>query len=70
MTPAEKETVGTDIIMVLKEDAENEDYSQYLEEYTLAGLVKKYKRLCALPDHDVPRKEPPEAQTRGCRRRL
>ena len=35
MTPAEKETVGTDIIMVLKEDAENEDYSQYLEEYKI-----------------------------------
>ena len=49
MTPAEKETVGTDIIMVLKEDAENEDYSQYLEEYTLAGLVKKYSDYVRYP---------------------
>ena len=34
--------MGTDVIMVLKEDADNEDYSHFLEEYTLADLVKKY----------------------------
>ncbi|MEG2118989.1 MAG: molecular chaperone HtpG, partial [Pseudoflavonifractor sp.] len=42
VTPAEKESVGTDIVMHLKEDAEEENYSQYLEEYRLTELVKKY----------------------------
>src|SRR5699024_3020425 len=49
LTPAEKEDVGTEVIMVLKEDADNEDYSQYLEEYTLAGLVKKYSDYVRYP---------------------
>lgn len=49
LSPAEKEDVGTEIIMVLKEDADNEDYSQYLEEYTLAGLVKKYSDYVRYP---------------------
>ena len=49
MTPAEKETVGTDIIMVLKEDTENDNYSQYLEEYTLVDLIKKYSDYIRYP---------------------
>ena len=35
-------TPGTDVIMVLKEDTEEEDYSAYLQERTIRGLVKKY----------------------------
>ena len=42
--PCEKDTVGTDIIMHLKPDTEEEkdEYSQYLREYPLYKLVKKY----------------------------
>ncbi len=39
---AEKETVGTDIIMHLKADTDNENYSEYLNEYRLKNLIKTY----------------------------
>ena len=38
----EKDTVGTDIIMHLKADTENENYSEYLNEYRLKNLIKTY----------------------------
>ena len=48
--PCEKETVGTDIIMHIKEDGEEKDeYSQYLQEYTLKRLVKKYSDYIRFP---------------------
>ncbi len=42
ITEAEREGVGTDVIMTLKDDTEDEKYSEYLEFYTLKRLVKKY----------------------------
>ncbi len=38
----EREGAGTDIIMTLKEDTEDEKYSEYLEEYELRSLIRKY----------------------------
>ena len=38
----EKESVGTDIIMHLKADSDNENYTEYLSEYRLKNLVKTY----------------------------
>ena len=35
--------------MVLKEDTENDNYSQYLEEYTLVDLIKKYSDYIRYP---------------------
>lgn len=49
LTEAEKSEPGTDIIMVLKEDTENDNYSQYLEEYTLVDLIKKYSDYIRYP---------------------
>lgn len=49
LTEAEKDDVGTEIILVLKEDTDNEKYSEYLDEYTLAGLVKKYSDYIRFP---------------------
>ena len=45
--PCEKDTVGTDIIMHIKPDTEEEkdESSQYLREYPLYKLVKKYSCL-------------------------
>ncbi len=40
--PCEREKTGTEIIMHLKEDGEDEKYSEYLEEYRLKSLIKKY----------------------------
>ncbi|MGN1066260.1 MAG: molecular chaperone HtpG, partial [Candidatus Fimimonas sp.] len=40
---------GTTIVLQLKADGENENYSQYLEEYTLRSLVKKYSDYIRYP---------------------
>ena len=48
--PCEKDTVGTDIIMHIKADGEEKDeYSQYLREYPLYKLVKKYSDYIRFP---------------------
>ena len=49
--PCEKETVGTDIILHIKADPEDEpgEYSQYLQEYALKSLVKKYSDYIRFP---------------------
>ncbi len=49
ITEAQRETVGTDVIMEIKADTEDEDYSRFLQEYTLAGLVKKYSDYIRYP---------------------
>ena len=47
--PCEKETVGTDIIMTLKADTEEENYSEFLQEYEIRSLVKKYSDYIRYP---------------------
>ena len=49
--PCEKDTVGTDIIMHIKPDSDEEkdEYSQYLREYPLYKLVKKYSDYIRFP---------------------
>jgi len=47
--PAEREFAGTDIIMTIKEDTEDETYSEFLDEYRLRGLVKKYSDYIRYP---------------------
>ncbi|MGD9560539.1 MAG: ATP-binding protein, partial [Oscillospiraceae bacterium] len=49
ITKAERDTVGTDIILVMKDDAEDERYSEFLEEYRLEQLVKKYSDYIRYP---------------------
>ncbi len=49
ITPCEKAEVGTDIIMHIKEDGEEEKYSEFLQEYTLRELVKKYSDYIRWP---------------------
>ena len=44
-----KDTVGTDVIMHLKEDTEDEKYSEYLDHYKLYSLVKKYSDYIRYP---------------------
>lgn len=55
----EKEDAGTVITLHIKEDTENEDYSQYLEQYRIDELVKKYSDYIRYPivmemSHQVP----------------
>lgn len=50
VTPCEKESVGTDVIMHIKPDGEEKDeYDQYLREYPLWKLVKKYSDYIRFP---------------------
>ena len=44
-----KEGPGTEIIMTLKEDTEDEKYSEYLEEYEIRSLVRKYSDYIRYP---------------------
>ncbi len=45
----EKEDIGTEIILKLKENTEEENYDRYLEEYTLTDLIKKYSDFIRYP---------------------
>ena len=47
--PAAKETVGTEIVLHLKEDTEDEKYSEFLDEYKLKSLVKRYSDYIKYP---------------------
>lgn len=45
----EKDTFGTEITLYLKEDTEDIHYSEYLEEYKLRELIKKYSDYITYP---------------------
>ncbi|MBP1545626.1 MAG: molecular chaperone HtpG [Oscillospiraceae bacterium] len=45
----DKETVGTEIRLTLKEDTENEKYSEYFSDFRLKELVKKYSDYIRFP---------------------
>ena len=49
VTEAQRDGYGTDVIMTLKADTENEKYSRFLEEYELRSLVKKYSDYIRYP---------------------
>ena len=40
--PCDKDKVGTEIVIKLKDDTDDEKYSEYLDEYRLKYLIKKY----------------------------
>ena len=45
----EKASHGTEIVLHVKEDGEDESYSEFLEEYRLRGLIKKYSDYIRYP---------------------
>ena len=47
--PCEKDAAGTDIILHIKEDGEEEQYSQYLEQNRIERLIKKYSDYIRYP---------------------
>ena len=49
ITACERESCGTDVILKLKEDTEDEDYGRYLSQYTLENLVRKYSDYIRYP---------------------
>ncbi len=47
--PAEKAEVGTDIILHIKPNTEEENYDEFLEEYRLRTIIKKYSDFIRYP---------------------
>ncbi len=47
--PCEKQGHGTDIVLYIKEDNDNDNFSSYLEEYKIKSLVKKYSDYIRYP---------------------
>lgn len=45
----DKEAVGTEITLKLKENTEDENYDEYLEEYRLKAIIKKYSDFIRYP---------------------
>ncbi|MGN1433483.1 MAG: molecular chaperone HtpG [Ruminococcus sp.] len=45
----EKDTLGTEIILELKDNTEDENYDEFLEQYRIQGLVKRYSDYIRYP---------------------
>ena len=46
---AERASHGTDVILTLKEDTDEENYDSYLSEYKLKSLIKRYSNYVRYP---------------------
>ncbi|MEC0180781.1 molecular chaperone HtpG [Paenibacillus peoriae] len=58
---AEKDEVGTEIVLKIKANTEDESYDEYLDEYRLKALIKKYSDFIRYPiKMDVTGKRPKE----------
>ena len=49
MTPAEKDAPGTQIILHIKPDTETDHYDNFLDEYGIVAIVKKYSDYVRYP---------------------
>ncbi len=49
ISECEKDSVGTEIVLELLDDTEDEKYSDYLEEYRITSLVKQYSDYIRFP---------------------
>ena len=47
--PCEKESFGTDVILKIKENTEDEQFDEYLEEYRIKSIIKKYSDFIRYP---------------------
>ncbi|MBR2567174.1 MAG: molecular chaperone HtpG [Paenibacillus sp.] len=61
ITPAEKDTVGTEIVLTIKQNTEEDSYDEFLEEYRLRSIIKKYSDFIRYPiKMDVTSQRPKE----------
>jgi len=49
ITDCDKETVGTDIEIIVKQNTEEENYDEFLEEYRIRAIIKKYSDFIRYP---------------------
>ncbi len=61
----EKDEAGTVITLHIKEDTENDDYSQFLEQYRLSSLIKKYSDYIRYPIKMAMTKSVPDEEKEG-----
>lgn len=47
--PCEKDGDGSTVILTLKDDTENENYSEFLDQYRLSNIVKRYSDYIRYP---------------------
>ena len=47
--PAYRQTAGSDVILTLKDNADEASYDEYLEEYTLKDLIRRYRNYVRYP---------------------
>ncbi len=47
--PCEKDSVGTDILLKIRVNTDEENYDEYLEEYRLKAIIKKYSDFIRYP---------------------
>ncbi|MDR1117296.1 MAG: molecular chaperone HtpG [Oscillospiraceae bacterium] len=60
VSPAVRDSYGTDVTLTLKADAEDENYSELLDQYKLASLVKKYSDYIRYPIKTMREKRRPK----------
>lgn len=59
--PSDKAEVGTEVILKIKENTEEDSYDEFLEEYRLRSIIKKYSDFIRYPiKMDVSRSKPKE----------
>ena len=64
--PVNKENIGTEIILKIKENTEDDNYDEYLEEYTLRSIIKKYSDFIRYPiKMDITKHKPKEDGKEG-----
>ncbi|OAS21076.1 molecular chaperone HtpG [Paenibacillus oryzisoli] len=49
IAPAEKDAVGTEIVLSIKANTEDDNYDEYLDEYRLKAIIKKYSDFIRYP---------------------
>jgi molecular chaperone HtpG len=49
IVPQDKASVGTEIMLKIKENTEDESYDEFLEEYRLKAIIKKYSDFIRYP---------------------
>src|SRR5665647_921755 len=49
VVPFEKDTVGTEIILTIKANTEEDNYDEWLEDYRLKAIIKKYSDFIKYP---------------------
>lgn len=65
ITPADKAGVGTDIIMTIKPNTEDDNYDEFLEEYRLRAIIKKYSDFIRYPIKMDVKGQRPKADSEG-----